>query len=497
MLGVHPPNQNRFSPLLALEPSEVKRKKTNKRNLIDITELPSLPKATKNYDNLPRFIIATATASDKSKEPAKLSSHNTFQLGRGLKHISPDFTEVKDLQSGDLMVKTKDLKSANKFLKANYIDNIPVKFTSHKTLNSSFGRVYSKTFMKHTEEDLLLELSTDFPNFITGVRKIMRKENNQLISTGTAILTFNDIRPPAELRIGYETCTVHEYIPNPLRCKNCQKLGHTKNHCKRAAACEECGNPVPHDKCDRKYCVNCESENHNSKDPNCRTYLKYKSVNKVKIDLRCSAKEAWEKVNKHPETYLIQQPTPKKSYASVAAENLEPSTSPDKITNFPKNQEHSTQLHTKIETTKLNQKSQQHSLQQTKQQTQQQPQQQPLQQPQQQRQQNHQQNIQHYQTKHQIPTHTNEIAQKNINSSSTSLYLIPNHSQLPLSPDFAMDLPEDKDLAASTNTELANNQKSKKENEKSPCSHAFSKFPELPTIITPETFRKTFDFSQL
>lgn len=46
--------------------------------------------------------------------------------------------------------------------------------------------------------------------------------------TNTYILNFNTPKPPTEIKIGYMIEKVEVYIPNPLRCHNCQKLGTTR-----------------------------------------------------------------------------------------------------------------------------------------------------------------------------------------------------------------------------------------------------------------------------
>ncbi|GFV53266.1 hypothetical protein TNCV_1644981 [Trichonephila clavipes] len=46
--------------------------------------------------------------------------------------------------------------------------------------------------------------------------------------------------------MAYLRCPVREYIPNPLRCFNCQRYGHSKNVCRGQPTCPRCGE-VGHD----------------------------------------------------------------------------------------------------------------------------------------------------------------------------------------------------------------------------------------------------------
>ena len=52
----------------------------------------------------------------KGSEPKALSSYNVFQIEKGLNYISKDYLEVNEMRSGDLMIKTPNLKVAQKFM---------------------------------------------------------------------------------------------------------------------------------------------------------------------------------------------------------------------------------------------------------------------------------------------------------------------------------------------------------------------------------------------
>jgi len=59
--------------------------------------------------------------------------------------------------------------------------------------------------------------------------------------TNTVILTFASPQLPKHITAGYMRVPVDPYIPNPLRCFNCQKYGHSSRACKNPAACMKCG----------------------------------------------------------------------------------------------------------------------------------------------------------------------------------------------------------------------------------------------------------------
>ena len=81
---------------------------------------------------------------------------------------------------------------------------------------------------------------------------------------------------------------MYVYIPNPLRCFNCQRFGHHENNCTEdpGSVCENCGadghahhtsqckNPTK--------CINC-GKGHSPKSNTCETWLKEKAIMKLKV----------------------------------------------------------------------------------------------------------------------------------------------------------------------------------------------------------------------
>ncbi|XP_017464402.1 PREDICTED: uncharacterized protein LOC108357841, partial [Rhagoletis zephyria] len=163
-------------------------------------------------DHIPRYVVAKAIGSKPDQNVPPLSSHNVFQIEK-LQHISKEYTEVTELKSGDFLIKTNNLKAAQKCMKASYIDLIPVQITLHTNLNSSQGRIYSKKIINISDEELTKYLADQK---VISVKKILKKENDNLIPTGAAIITFDLIHRPEKLNIGWEKVQVYEYIPNPL-----------------------------------------------------------------------------------------------------------------------------------------------------------------------------------------------------------------------------------------------------------------------------------------
>ena len=75
-------------------------------------------------------------------------------------------------------------------------------------------------------------------------------------------LTIKGQTIPKRINIGYLKKETRPYIPNPQRCFECQKFGHTKNSCKGKAVCAGCGEEGHNlDDCQNEpKCVNCQGD---------------------------------------------------------------------------------------------------------------------------------------------------------------------------------------------------------------------------------------------
>ena len=144
-------------------------------------------------------------------------------------------------------------------------------------------RDYGRDLYSMTESDILKELATQgVENFY---QFILKKEGKE-IKTNTWFLTFSTPVPPEKLRIGYYFVEVKRYIPNPLRCYQCQEFGHSKKFCKKHLKCWKCGREG-HDgsECDSETlcCVNCKGE-HYSSSKTCPVWTLEKEIQRVKTE---------------------------------------------------------------------------------------------------------------------------------------------------------------------------------------------------------------------
>ncbi|GFT50093.1 CCHC-type domain-containing protein [Trichonephila clavipes] len=147
---------------------------------------------------------------------------------------------------------------------------------------------------------------------VCDVRRITIRRDGQVLNTKHLILTFSTPELPQSVKAAYLHCPVRPYIPNPLRCFQCQRFGHSKTVCHGQPTCSRCAE-VGHDSADckaKERCVNCKGD-HSSFSRSCPTWILEKEITAVKIKNKLSYPEARRVVS-------LRTPVSGKSYASAA-----------------------------------------------------------------------------------------------------------------------------------------------------------------------------------
>lgn len=218
-----------------------------------------------------------------------------------------EVSECKKLRNGSILVKTKNSIQANKLIKLTAMsDKIRINVSEHKSLNFSKGVMYSSDLFGISEEEILKNMSNQK---VCEVKKIFRKEKEELKETGLIILTFSQIDLPEFVYMGYEKIYIRPYIPNPMRCNNCLHYGHVQKVCELEKLCHNCGeinhiNPESNEECTKENCcVNCKENNitdfkHSAKDTKCPIFLKNKEIQAIRVLEKTSQKNAERIYNK-------------------------------------------------------------------------------------------------------------------------------------------------------------------------------------------------------
>lgn len=149
----------------------------------------------------------------------------------------------------------------------------------HATLNSSKGVIYLDDLRDMSEAEILEGLKSQK---VTQVYKIKKNFKGELVNTALCILTFKSSSTPQSIKVGFhQHVHVDQYIPNPMKCANCFKYGHTKKFCKSERVCVHCSQLFHEGPCNSKnQCVNCNDE-HNNLSRDCNRFKVEKDIQKI------------------------------------------------------------------------------------------------------------------------------------------------------------------------------------------------------------------------
>ena len=224
-------------------------------------------------ETFPKFIVIESTNKEKP-----ITSLSPFVIEKQIEATIGTPKSVKKLKNGTLLVETTRKTQTENLMKLKQFFNLPVEVTIHKTLNSSKGIIRDRNLKGESEENIKEDLETQG---VTAVKRFKVKKGHEYVETNTLLLTFNTVVPPKTVKIFYQIINVELYVPNPLRCFNCQKFGHHEDKCPvyPGSVCERCGmgdhdHHTNHCKNPTK-CVNCGGE-HLSRSNECATWKKRK-----------------------------------------------------------------------------------------------------------------------------------------------------------------------------------------------------------------------------
>ena len=271
----------------------------NKRQRQDSDDEPESEPSLlfKSADNFARFLII------KSEEDQPITHLSPFVIEKQKESIIGTPKSVKKLKNKTLLIETTRRAQTENLLKMKKFFNLKVTVSEHKTLNTSRGIIKDRALKGESEKDICDYLKNQG---VIAVKRFTIKKEFDTIETNTLLLTFNSVSVPNSVKIFYRIIPVDIYVPNPLRCYNCQRFGHHESDCPAdyASICEKCGeggfthlasacpNPVK--------CVNCGLD-HLSRSNVCEVWKKEKEIMKVKVTRNVTYIEARKMVEQTPE----------------------------------------------------------------------------------------------------------------------------------------------------------------------------------------------------
>ena len=225
------------------------------------------------------FFLYKAAADGLINRPL-VSFHSRFLKYNGYVALTSEI--VKKLENELLLLETSRASQANSLLKVKMFFNLKVSVSEHNSLNKSRGIVKDRTLTRETEENIVEYLALQG---VTACKRFKIKKDNVQQDTNTLLLTFNTTTLPKRIRIFYRTVAVEQFIPNSLRCINCQKFGHHENNCKLtdAVICDRCcESEHTSNICQKPFkCVNCV-KNHIARSIECEGWKRKKEIMRIK-----------------------------------------------------------------------------------------------------------------------------------------------------------------------------------------------------------------------
>jgi len=176
--------------------------------------------------------------------------------------VGGEVAECKKTRDGNLLIKTKNNLQAEKLIKLTTMPGkIPIQVSEHRSLNYCKGVIYCNDLRGIEEAEILENLKSQK---VIEVHKITKRASFGVTSeTGLIILTYSLLTLPETINTGYEKINVRPYIPQPMRCMNCMRIGHIAKFCKREGSCLKCSHKIHTDamtgeECQEiPCCINC------------------------------------------------------------------------------------------------------------------------------------------------------------------------------------------------------------------------------------------------
>lgn len=135
---------------------------------------------------------------------------------------------------------------------------------------------------------------------VIEAKRLQTNKSGVKLDSLSILLVFEKTMP-SEVQMGWINYKVREYIPQPLRCFKCQRMGHTAQQCKWKQRCAKCGGEHDYGKCknDAKLkCCNCGGE-HSAAYAGCAVQKQAKEVQRYKVVNKVTYAEALKSIGNY------------------------------------------------------------------------------------------------------------------------------------------------------------------------------------------------------
>ena len=121
---------------------------------------------------------------------------------------------------------------------------------------------------------------------VASVERMKKRSNGKWIDSPSVKISFTGDTLPKSITIFHSFYRVRPYIPEPLQCFKCQRLGHRADSCKGKTRCLLCGMGHTNKVCTLKEekdfkCANCGGA-HKANSRKCELFSKAKKIEEIR-----------------------------------------------------------------------------------------------------------------------------------------------------------------------------------------------------------------------
>ncbi|XP_049527233.1 uncharacterized protein LOC125947003 [Dermacentor silvarum] len=203
--------------------------------------------------------------------------------------------EIKDVRINNrknvLAIDVTNRSALDPLMKITQLDNIKVRCHTPQTLETTAGVVYNID-VSICDSDLPILIKTTTESIpIIQAHRIGKSTCVKLIFKGDSLPTY--------VKVGHFRHIVRPFVPKPLQCRNCQRIGHVSAVCKNPGICSRCSESHSSDTCrttDFK-CSNCKGA-HDATSKDCPFQKNEQKILRQMVRDHSTHKEAATKVRR-------------------------------------------------------------------------------------------------------------------------------------------------------------------------------------------------------
>lgn len=238
----------------------------------------------------------------QGKEGKNVGNYNFLQLAKYIYTNTTEREEIKNMEKkgrNRISIEFKNYNLANKFLdnkklgEDGYDIFIPGHNISCKGVIGFIDRQFSKEDLERFST--VKNQSIEILNIRRLTRKVLREGKAEYLESGSVCYTFSGKLLPRDVYICGIPFKVKPFIMPVVQCFNCFLYGHTKNQCRGATKCKNCGEQNHEGTCDKK-CYHCNSRDHFSFNSVCPEFYRQKQIKELMSLDNLTYYEAKEKI---------------------------------------------------------------------------------------------------------------------------------------------------------------------------------------------------------